>query len=237
MFSIYDDVVIRNHVETFGATKWSNLALKVVGKSQRQVRDRWCYVLDPSIDHTPMRPEEDARLLELYTKSGSFSAAASNMPGRTYLQLKNRFASLTRRLLPEEVPRKPEAPLEPPKAIVAESPKATQPPREPRESKTPSPRKPRIGTPPRLVRVNTNKRRLNGASEHQAAPSIPPPLRGPESIRFTFTFNSAVAPIPQYRANAFRSINSMLAKFPDARKQRHEGWAGRPGVPTLKKYV
>lgn len=189
-----EDMEIQNHVELYGATAWNQLGAKLGHTTGRKVRDRWFNVLDPSINHTPLTPVEDARIVDLYKKSGSFTAVASNMPGRTSQQVKNRFTQLMRRMPPEERPTKP--------AILIR----------PSSMKTPSPKK----TQPEL--------RVNFKSEDTPKPALPPPIQGDKSIRFTFALSSKVEPVHNAKIENFRKLNLMLATLPDARKQGHDGW-------------
>lgn len=93
------DALVINHVERYGLKYWAELAKNVNnGSNARQVRERWTYQLDPSVNHGPWSPEEDARLEGLFIKSGgSWSVMALSMPGRTDLQVKNRWTAITRK--------------------------------------------------------------------------------------------------------------------------------------------
>ena len=91
------DQRLRNHVERHGLKCWAELAKNVNnGCNARQVRERWVYQLDPSINHGPWSPEEDARMEELFIKSGgSWAVMALSLPGRTDMQIKNRWTVTT----------------------------------------------------------------------------------------------------------------------------------------------
>lgn len=87
------DAIVLNHVERFGAKSWGMPAAAMGSKvTARHVRERWLYALDPNINHAPFTADEDARIEELFIKScGSWCVMAQNMPGRTDLQIKNRW--------------------------------------------------------------------------------------------------------------------------------------------------
>jgi len=89
------DAHLIDHVQRFGLKKWNELANTIPnGASARQVRERWTYRLDPSINHEPWKAEEDAQMTSLFEKSsGSWSIMALSLPGRTDMQIKNRWIS------------------------------------------------------------------------------------------------------------------------------------------------
>lgn len=87
------DAKIRSHVEKFGLKFWSELTKNInAGLTARQVRERWSHTLDPSVNHGPWTADEDARLKQLYsTSGGSWAVMAVSMPGRTDVQIKDRW--------------------------------------------------------------------------------------------------------------------------------------------------
>ncbi|OQU98247.1 Myb-like DNA-binding domain-containing protein [Cladophialophora immunda] len=63
-----------------------------------QCAKRWTQCLDPSIDHSDWREEEDNRLLAGVAASGrNWRKIADLFPGRTKLALKNRYTALRRK--------------------------------------------------------------------------------------------------------------------------------------------
>jgi len=82
--------------------KWTLIGKSIGGRTCKQVRDRYLNNLQPDINNEAFTQEEDEKLLSLYGLLGSkWKEIASQMPGRTQSQVKNRY------YLSMKGPRKP----------------------------------------------------------------------------------------------------------------------------------
>lgn len=64
--------------------KWSKIANHLLGRTDIQCRERWCNILDPSLEEVEWTNEEDLKLLNLYRKYGNkWSLIAKNYGNRT----------------------------------------------------------------------------------------------------------------------------------------------------------
>jgi len=94
--SEHDALLIRL-VES-GEKDWGKIATKIPGRTTKQVRQRWSFQLDPSLNHGPFTPEEDSLLLEKCAELGaSWSKIAVYLPSRTPNAVKVRFKTLNRK--------------------------------------------------------------------------------------------------------------------------------------------
>ncbi|KAI9142033.1 Homeodomain-like protein [Paraphysoderma sedebokerense] len=74
---------------------WIKVATLVPGRTNLQCRQRYKYVLDPSIDKSPFTTSEQIKLLKLYLEKGrKWAKIASNLAGRTDKQCLEIFDSL-----------------------------------------------------------------------------------------------------------------------------------------------
>jgi hypothetical protein len=87
-----------NRVESEGAISWTMVASKMKIRSAKQCRERWILNLDPSINHEPFLPHEDAILLSACSQLGPrWTKIKTLLPGRTENSVKTRYKSLTRK--------------------------------------------------------------------------------------------------------------------------------------------
>ncbi len=64
--------------------KWSKIANHLLGRTDIQCRERWCNILDPSLEEVEWSNEEDLKLLNLYRQYGNkWSLIAKNYGNRT----------------------------------------------------------------------------------------------------------------------------------------------------------
>ena len=64
--------------------KWSKIANHLLGRTDIQCRERWCNILDPSLEEVEWSNEEDLKLLNLYRKYGNkWSLIAKHYGNRT----------------------------------------------------------------------------------------------------------------------------------------------------------
>ena len=64
--------------------KWSKIANHLLGRTDIQCRERWCNILDPSLEEVEWTDEEDIKLLNLYRKYGNkWSLIAKHYGNRT----------------------------------------------------------------------------------------------------------------------------------------------------------
>lgn len=94
------DEFIVDHVERYGLKDWDQLAARVesalpgASMNGRKARERWQHHLDPRVHHGVWTHQEDVRMVELFHKSrGSWSIMAISMPGRTDVQIRNRWGT------------------------------------------------------------------------------------------------------------------------------------------------
>ena len=114
-----EDEILANLVQQFGAKDWTNIAEKLndeildfihleqqdgeekiqcTQRNGKQCRERWLTALDPSINKQQWTLKDDLEFLEKWMEFGNkWRVIASNIPGRTESQVKNRFKLLLRR--------------------------------------------------------------------------------------------------------------------------------------------
>ncbi|KZT61402.1 hypothetical protein CALCODRAFT_408280, partial [Calocera cornea HHB12733] len=87
-----EDELLRQAVKSHG-NQWSHVAAMVVTRSGDQCAKRWTDAINPDIDHSSWKPEEDAVLVKAVKKHGRAWAhiVRGYLPHRTGLSAKNRY--------------------------------------------------------------------------------------------------------------------------------------------------
>jgi hypothetical protein len=97
-FTHDEDVLLMELVTRHGDGDWASIARQMRNRNVRQCRERWCNYLAPSVSNGPWSSEDDARLLEKTREYGSkWKALTQFFPGRTDINIKNHYMTLTRR--------------------------------------------------------------------------------------------------------------------------------------------
>jgi hypothetical protein len=97
-FTPDEDAQIRHFVDLHGARQWDLLAQALTDRNPRQIRDRWVHYLSPLVSTKPFSLDEDRQLLRLCLQHGTqWSVLVKHFPGRTDINLKNRWNKLQRR--------------------------------------------------------------------------------------------------------------------------------------------
>jgi hypothetical protein len=96
-FTNAEDSQILELIDRFGGADWDAIARVVQGRTARQCRERWRHYLKPMIKNTPWTAEEDQILIREFANLGAkWSALALFLPGRTDVNVKNRWIRLTK---------------------------------------------------------------------------------------------------------------------------------------------
>ncbi len=100
---IEDDTVRKGvkdaNVDSIKSIKWSDLAMKVPGRTGKQVRERWYNHLDPAVNKGPWTEAEMRTLHRVHATFGNqWSKIAESLPGRTQNHIKNRWNSIKRKM-------------------------------------------------------------------------------------------------------------------------------------------
>jgi hypothetical protein len=92
-----EDELLRAAVAAIGPHSWSRISAVVRTRTGKQCRERWVGQLAPSVSKENWMPHEDAILVLHHGAAGNrWTAIASQLPGRSPLQVKNRWNWLTR---------------------------------------------------------------------------------------------------------------------------------------------
>jgi hypothetical protein len=97
-WTLEDDEILYNSVVKYGDKKWQLVANFLPGRNFKQCRERWMFHVDPSIDRSPLSPEEIKKIKQLFLEHGTdWISIAKYLPGRTTLQIKNWWNANLRR--------------------------------------------------------------------------------------------------------------------------------------------
>jgi hypothetical protein len=97
-FTADEDTLIRQLVDQHGTKQWDVIARFLPNRTSRQVRDRWKHYLSPQVILRPWNLDEDRQLLRMTGQLGpQWSMLVKFFPGRTDVNLKNRWNKLQRR--------------------------------------------------------------------------------------------------------------------------------------------
>jgi hypothetical protein len=92
-----EDARLRRAVQSFGTDSWNNIAAFVPSRTGKQCRERWIGQLAPSVSRENWTPNEDAALSHAHSMMGNrWTKIATQLPGRSGLQVKNRWNWLVR---------------------------------------------------------------------------------------------------------------------------------------------
>ena len=96
-FTPEEDELIRQFVGQHGVNQWDAVAKSLDQRTPRQCRDRWKHYLSPLVSHNEFTIDEDKNLIQLCMTIGpQWSALTKFFPGRTDVNLKNRWNKLQR---------------------------------------------------------------------------------------------------------------------------------------------
>jgi hypothetical protein len=97
-FTAEEDAQLSELVKMYGDDDWFTISCLMPGRNARQCRERWHHYLTPTVTSLPFTPEEDARLRQKFSELGAkWKAIAAFFPGRTDINIKNRWLLLARR--------------------------------------------------------------------------------------------------------------------------------------------
>jgi hypothetical protein len=92
-----EDERLRHAVEAEGTDSWNRIAAHVRTRTGKQCRERWLGQLAPSVSRETWSADEDAALLRARDILGNrWTTISAQLPGRSGLQVKNRWNWLLR---------------------------------------------------------------------------------------------------------------------------------------------
>jgi hypothetical protein len=96
-FERKEDAVLLELVRTCGTDQWNTVSAAMGNRTARQCRSRDTQFLAPGVTNSPRTPDEDDLLKKQYNDIGpKWAALRQFFPGRTDLNVKNRFGHLAR---------------------------------------------------------------------------------------------------------------------------------------------
>jgi hypothetical protein len=99
IFTPQDDEELRNLVNTFGESSWTDIAIGMpLGFSSRQCRERWRNYASPSLHNQLWTDEDDRKLIDEFARLGPrWVMIAEAFPGRSGNTVRNRYFLLKRK--------------------------------------------------------------------------------------------------------------------------------------------
>ena len=115
-FTQEEDRVILEMVKQYGIRVWKQISERLGSRTPRQCRERWKNYLSPGIDSSPWTHDEDAILEKMVRQLGpKWSIIRDSLPGRTDVNIKNRYALIQRRSMRQGItPDASSKPIAPP---------------------------------------------------------------------------------------------------------------------------
>jgi hypothetical protein len=100
-FSPEDDAILRELKTNSPELPWAEISERMTGFTPRQLRERWCNYVSPTLKTSQWTESEDEILTRLYDEIGPrWGLIASHMGNRSVPDIKNRFQSMHNRSLP-----------------------------------------------------------------------------------------------------------------------------------------
>lgn len=98
-FTSIEDKLLQDMVIKYGKKNWSSMSKHLPGKTPRQCRERYIHYLAPDLNSEPWKSEEDEKLLKLFSEYGpKWAFFKQKLQGRSTVNIKNRWATLSRRI-------------------------------------------------------------------------------------------------------------------------------------------
>jgi hypothetical protein len=102
-FERREDELLMDLVKQYRTDSWPTVAAVLGNRTARQYWNRCVSFLAPGVNNDPWTPDEDNLLKSKYDELGPrWAVLRQFFPGRTYLNIKNRFSFLSR---PQGAPR------------------------------------------------------------------------------------------------------------------------------------
>jgi hypothetical protein len=96
-FERREDEMLLELVKQYGTDSWPTIAAALGNRTARQCRNRYGSFLAPGVNNDPWTPDEDDLLKSKYNDIGpKWAVLRQFFPGRSDLNIKNRFAFLSR---------------------------------------------------------------------------------------------------------------------------------------------
>jgi hypothetical protein len=113
-FTKDEDLTLAQLVSQYGEADWPTISSRMAGRSVRQCRERWFNYLSPCVCNGPWTPDDDARLIEKVNELGpKWTKIVPFFKGRTDINIKNHWMTLSRRLHCSSAPVFAHASMEP----------------------------------------------------------------------------------------------------------------------------
>jgi len=94
-FTREEDGMLARLVGVLGEDAWTEVAPNMAGRTARQCRERWKHYLSPVLSHAEWSAGDESALIEHVARVGrKWLCLASMFPGRTDIDLRNRFNKL-----------------------------------------------------------------------------------------------------------------------------------------------